>query len=146
MLEYLIQLSCDVLGHNMLGFLELIDILQFENAVTSHESQNLLREILPYCPPIVVKTDDRFELHKKSIEWFNKRRCHVEFVKINIELLCEVDFTEYFLDNIELFLSNGISLEHMEPWKNHNINQKVTSVNIQLDQDPAMMEVLFSQS
>ena len=49
MLEYLIQLPYDFLGQSMLGFLDLIDIIQFENASTSHESQQLLKAILPYC-------------------------------------------------------------------------------------------------
>ena len=110
MLEYLIQLPSEVFGHNMLGFLELIDIIQFEKAAASDQSQQLIREILPYCPPIVVKSDDRFELHKRSIEWFNKRRCHVEFVRINIELICEVDFEHSVLDNIELCFQPGTAL------------------------------------
>ena len=47
MLEYLIQLPYDYLGQSMLGFLDLIDIIQFENASTSHESQQLLKALLP---------------------------------------------------------------------------------------------------
>ena len=54
MLEYLVLLPCDVLGHSVFGFLELIDIIQWENAGASHKSQQLLRAILPYCPPTVV--------------------------------------------------------------------------------------------
>ena len=133
----------EVLGQSMLGFLEIIDIIQFENAAASHESQHLLREILPYCLPIVVKSDDRFEWHKKSMEWFNKRRCHIKFVRINTELLCEVDITDYTLDNIELYVNSDISLQPLTSLKNHYINERVTSVNIEDDQDPAVMEVLF---
>ena len=54
MLEYLIQLPCEVLGHNMLGYLELIDIIQLERAASSHKWQPLLTSILPYCPSIVL--------------------------------------------------------------------------------------------
>ena len=144
MLKYIIQLPFEVLGQSMLGFLELIDIIQFEKAATSHESQQLLRAILPYCPAIVVKSDDRFDLHKKSIEWFNKRRCHIKFVRIKIELLCEVDLTDYTVDNIELYVSSDISLEDIGPLKILYINERVTSVNIEDDQDHTVMEVLFS--
>ena len=38
MLEYLCQLPYETLGQKMLGFLELIDIIQWENAAASHES------------------------------------------------------------------------------------------------------------
>ena len=54
MLEYLTQLPCETLGYNILRFLELIDIIQFENAAASRKSQQFLRAIFPYCPPIVV--------------------------------------------------------------------------------------------
>ena len=53
MLEYLIHLPYDLLGHNILRFLEFIDIIQYEKAAASHESQQLLRKILPYYPPII---------------------------------------------------------------------------------------------
>ena len=67
MLEYLIQLPCDVLAHSLFGFLEMIDIIEFEKAGASHESQQLLRAILPHCPPIDITgltgtTVKRFEL------------------------------------------------------------------------------------
>ena len=144
MLEYILQLPFEALGLSMLGFLELIDIIQFENAAASHESQHLLRGILPYRPAIVVKSDDRFELHKKSFEWFNKRRCHAKLMRINIELLCDIDITDYTLDNIELYVRSDISLQPLTSLKNHYINERVTSLNIEDDQDPTVMEVLFS--
>ena len=144
MLEYLIQLPFEVLGQSMLGFLELIDIIQWENAAASHESQHFLREILPYCPPIVVKSDESFEWHKTSIHWFNKRRCHVEFVRINIDLMCEVDFEHSVLDNIELYFKTGTSLHHCKPLNDPNLNRRNTSVKIKGKQYPAVIEVLFS--
>ena len=54
MLEYLLQLQYEVLGQHIMGFLEMIDIIQFENAAASRESQHLLKAILPYCPAIAV--------------------------------------------------------------------------------------------
>ena len=144
MLEYIIKLPCEVLGHNMLGFLDLTDIIQFENAAASHESQQLLKSILPYSPPIVVMRGKRIDLKNESIEWINKKRCRVNFVRMNVGLLCDVDFTDYFLDNIELYMNRDISLQHIEPLKNPYIIQRVVSVNIQGDQDPTVMEVLFS--
>ena len=37
MLEYLIHLPYNLLGHSILGFLELIDLIQYENAAASHK-------------------------------------------------------------------------------------------------------------
>ena len=75
MLEYLLLLPSELLGQHMLGYLELIDIIQFENAALSHQSQQLLRSILPYCPPIKfdeILNNIMFDL--KSINWFNNRQ------------------------------------------------------------------------
>ena len=45
MLEYLIQLPSETLGHNVLGFLEVIDLIQLENAAASSKSQQLLKTL-----------------------------------------------------------------------------------------------------
>lgn len=92
MLEYLIQLPYEVLGQNMLVYLELIDIIQFESAAASHESQQLLKSILLYCPPIVVTPLDTFHFNSECSKWFHKRRCHVKLAQISVNSLCQVDF------------------------------------------------------
>ena len=67
MLKYLLKIPIDVLGHNLLGFLNLIDILQWENASASRTSQQFLRAILPYCPPIIAMT--AFSMHEEREEF-----------------------------------------------------------------------------
>ena len=54
MIEYIIQLPCEVMGQRIMGFLDLNDIMQFEKAAASQKCQSLLRAVFPYCPPIVV--------------------------------------------------------------------------------------------
>ena len=142
MLEYLIQLPCEVLGPSMLGFLELVDIIQFENAAASHESQQLLRSILPFSPPILMAHKQPLRMHLESIKWFDKRLCRIQFIKIPIESLWEVDFEHSILENIELCLKNKTSLQHVEHPVKSYIHERVTSVNIQGIQDPAVMEVV----
>ena len=141
MLEYLIQLPCEVFGRNMLGFLELVDIIQFEKAAVCHESQQLLKSILPYSPPIVV---NRFKWKLEAINWFNKRRCRVQHATIYIESLFGVDFQNYIFDDIELQISYIKSLQYIEPLQNSYISDRVTSVKIQGKQHAAVIEVLFS--
>ena len=72
MLEYLIQLPYEVVGHNMLGFLELIDIIQFEKAAASNKSQQLFRAVLPYCPPIRVSSSEGFVMSRDALNWLIK--------------------------------------------------------------------------
>lgn len=45
MLEYLIHLPYETMGQNVLVFLDLIDIVQLENATFSHKSQQLFKAI-----------------------------------------------------------------------------------------------------
>ena len=142
MLENLIMLPCEVLGHHVLGFLELIDIIQLENASFSHKSQQLLRTILPFSPHIILL--DKFIWKHEAIHWFNERRCRVQAVNLGVKLLCDVDFEHSILDNIELCIYYSFSLNDIQPLRNTLIYQNLTSVKIHGDQDPAVMEVLFS--
>ena len=78
MLEYLIQLPWDFLGQYMLGFLEMIDIIQLENAAASHGSQKLLRAILPYCPCIIhSESFNDVQLKNDAFRWLMKRHCRI---------------------------------------------------------------------
>ena len=145
MLEYLIHLPSDMLGHHILGFLELIDIIQYEKAAASHKSQQLLREILPYCPPIM--SSDSFkqvQLQHDALNWFIKRFCRIQFVKIDLESLYEVNFEHSIVDNFKLCLKNHSSLSKMGSLQNSCINKNVCCMEIDGYQDPAVMEVLFS--
>ena len=150
MLEYLIQLPPDVLGQQMLGFLELMDIIQLENAAASHKSQQFFKTIIPYCPPVkdnpyrptVFGVSD-FWNRPTVCSWFDKRRCRIEFVQIYAELLCEVDHS--ILESMELLLDSKASLKLLQPLENITISRKVTRVMIIGDQDPAVTKVFFSQ-
>ena len=145
MLEYLIQLPYDFLGQNMLGFLNLIDIIQLENGATSHKSQKLLKAILPYCPPI--RLSDSFNqvcLKTDALNWFHCRLCRIKFVRIDFDSLCEVNFEHFIMENIELCLKKYATLRNIESLPNQYIDENVSRVMIRNDQDPAVMEVLFS--
>ena len=145
MLEYLIQLPYEALGQKMLGFLEVIDIIQLENAAASQESQQLLRAILPYCSPIVVSDSwNSVKFNHIVCNWFCNRRCRVQFMRIPIESLCEVNFEHSILHDITLCLNVKASLQDMAILNDPNIRDKITKLDIKSDQDPAVMEVLFS--
>ena len=146
MLEYLLQLPTETLGESMLGYLALNDIIQFEYAAASHESQQLLRAILPYCPPIMFNNGlpYRLDLYSESIKWFNHRRCRVQYVRINVELLSEVDLEEFFIDDIELCLNRKIPSEALKPLNHHCISKRITRLEIRDYQEPVVLEVLFS--
>ena len=146
MLEYLTKLPSQILGHNVLGYLELIDIIQWENAGASHESQQLLREILRYCPPIVLfNASQKYYCNKNYIHWFIKRRCHIEIVEVDVESIQEAFVAHSIVDNIKLNLNNDTCLEHVMPLQEPSINRIVTHLNINMNQDPAVMQELFSQ-
>ena len=145
MLEYLIQLPCEVLGQSVLGFLDMVDIIQLENAAASQESQQLLREILPYCPPIALSDAwNNFQYKSLACGWFNKMNCRVKLSKVSLGLLSEVNFMESVLVNVELNINDDISLNDIKQLNDSYINQRVTYVEIEGDQDPAVMEALFS--
>ena len=142
MLEYLILLPCEVLGYNMLGYLELIDIIQLERAASSHKWQSLLRAILHYCPAVILSY--MFQWKHESIHWFNKRQFRVYGVKLGVKLLCVLDFEHSILDNIEFYIEQDTSLDYIKPLKNTFFSQKFAHLKIKGNQDPAVMEVLFS--
>ena len=142
MLECFNQLPCEVLGHNMLGYLEIIDIIQLERAASSHKWQPLLTSILPYCPPIILF--HKFQSNNKAINWFNKKRCRVQVVKVEVRLLCELDFEHSILDNIELTIHQNTTLNDIKSLQKTFANQNIKEIDIGLYQDPAVMEVLFS--
>ena len=145
MLEYLVHLPNDLLGQNILGFIELIDIIKFENAATSHKSQLLLREIIPYCPPIMFSDSlNQVILKHDAFDWFIKRICRIQFVGIDLELLCEMNFEHSISDNIKLCLKNHASLTKMKSLQNSCIKENVCHMEINGNQDLAVMEVLFS--
>ena len=144
MLDYLLQLSFEVLGQNVLAFLELVDIVRFENAAASHKSQQLLRAILPYCSYIAVTPNIKFEFNCKSMIWFNTRRCRVKHAIVPVKVMYKVHVQHHIIDNIELRFSNNTSLRYIESLNNPYIHERVTSVTIKGNQDPAVIEVLFS--
>ena len=145
MLEYLTQLPCETLGPNILGFLELIDIIHWENASASQESQQLLRAILAYCPPIVVSNSwNSVKFNHIVCNWFSNRRCRVQFIKIPVESLCEVNFEHSVMYDITLCWKEQASLKDIVSLNDPNIRDKITKLEIESDQDPAVIEVLFS--
>ena len=101
MLEYLIHLSYDSLGQKMLGYLELSDIIQFEIAAASHGSQQLIKNIVPYCPPITL-SDSFNEVKSKNdaFKWFNKRGIRIQHATILVETLCKINFQYYIFNSI----------------------------------------------
>ena len=146
MLEYLTKSPSQILGHNVLGYLELIDIIQWENAGASHESQQLLREILRYCPPIVLfNASQKYYCNKNYILWFFKRRCHIELVEVDVESIQEAFVPLSIVDNIKLNLSNDTCLWHVMPLQEPSTNRIVTHLNINRNQNPTVMQELFSQ-
>ena len=145
MLEYLCQLPYEALGQKMFSFLELIDIIQFENAATSQESQQLLRAILPYCTTIVVSDSwNRVKFNHIVCNWFSNRRCRVQFMRIPIESLCEVNFEHSVLYDITLGLKTKASLKDIASLNSPSIRDRISKLQIECEQNPAVMEVLFS--
>lgn len=147
MLKYLIQLPCEVLGQNILGYLDLINIIQLENAASNHKFQQLMKAILPYCPHLHVIGSDPYipyELKRDGIVWFNKRCCRAQFVRISVLSLGEIDFEYFELNIIELCLYKNTSLNDIAQLYDPNISQRITQVQIRGFQDPAVMEVFFS--
>ena len=142
MLEYLIHLPIDLLGQNILGCLDLFDIIKFEIAAANHNSQQLLRYILPYCPPIMFS--DQVKLKHDAFNWFTIRHCRIQFVRIDLESLCEVNFEHSIVDNFKLILNKYASLTQIRSLQNSCINKKVCQLEIKGNQDAAVMEVLFS--
>ena len=145
MLQYLVHLPYEAFGEFMLGFLDLIDIVQLEKAAANHEAQKLLKGILPYCPDVVIpdRSFNQLQLKPGFINWFHKRRCCVQFVKIAIEVLLEVDFENSMLNNIELCFDEKIVPKIIKPLQNPCINQRIRCVEIKGDQYFEVMEVLF---
>ena len=116
----------------MLGYLELSDIIQFELAAASHGSQQLIKDIVPYCPPITL-SDSFNEVKSKNdaFKWFNKRGIRIQHATILVDTLCEVNFQYYIFNSIELCLNFAITLNDIELLKNPYINERVTSIKIQ---------------
>ena len=142
MLEYLMQLPCETMGKNMLGYLELVDIIQLEKASASHKWRQLLQSILPYCPPIIMH---RYMIKCEMFNWFNKRRCCVKHATIPVESLCGKRLVQHYIFNdIEICLNFTILLQHVEPLRNPYINRGISHVKIKGYQDPAVIDVLFS--
>ena len=147
MLDYLIQLPTETLGQKLLLFLELIDIVQLEKATASHESQQLLRSILPYFPPIDIPRiygDGDFIDCPECINWCNKRKCRIQHGRIYIQAFLNLDFQYDLYNDIELVIKQKVSLKDIKPIQNITINQKITRVEIWGVQDTKVMEVLFS--
>ena len=145
MLQYLIQLPYASLGHDMLGFLELSDIINLERAAANRNWQQLLKTILPYCPPIVIfDTSKKFKMKQAVCNWFHNRSCRVQEVHIYIKDLHELDFEHSVFVDIKLYCEEILSLEDIQPLKNSRIYNGITSVEIKSNQDPAVMEALFS--
>ena len=147
MLDYIIQLPCEVMGHNVLGFLELIDIIQFENAAAGYKSQQLLRTIFPHCPPIMVTKppENLYSLNAASMDWFKKRQCRVQLVRIGVKLLSKGNFDYSILEgSFKLCLGENTTPGDIVPLDNPNLSKIVTRLHIYGYQDHAVMEVLFS--
>ena len=144
MLEYLSQLPSEVIGQNMLGYLELADIIELEKSAASQKSQQFLKAIISYCPPIVFpKTWYKLSAKHEAINWCNNFRCRVQLLKIPVALLGEVDFEHSVLDNIELYLTWTLTQRNIIPLDDPNISRRITQLVIQGNPNSSVMEVLF---
>ena len=145
MLEYLIQLPCEALGQNVLGFLEFIDIIQFERAATSYKSQQLLKSILLFCPTIKIPSTSVLSYFNKDIcNWVITRRCRVKELNIDIKTLCEVEIHHSVITEIGLCCMQNISLSDVNAMDAISSKQLLSRLKIRGKQDPVVMEVLFT--
>ena len=142
MLSFLVQLPSQLLGQSMLRFLELIDLIQFENAAASHESQDLLYSILPYSQPVVLNSE--FIFNVQSWNWFNKRKCCVKIIPLPLEIFGDINFELSVLDNISVVIERNTSFELIQHFMNPYIGKKIKYIRIEGSQNPLSMEILFS--
>ena len=142
-MDYLTLLPLDLLGQEIFGFLELQDIITLENAACSYSYQKLLRDMLPYCPPVALHHDISL-LSDKGWNLCHKIRCPIEHTKLNLEILNGLQIEDFVLENIELIVLKNTSLQDIYPLHDSNISCRITKLRIIGSQKANVINVLLS--
>ena len=126
MLQYLVQLPHKLLGKNLFQFLSVDDIVELENAATSHEAQEFLYTILPHIPPINIYKEESVEYEDNTVSfedallWCHERKYRIEYVKLSlIELKSKVlEQTVASIIELHVYVNKNAHIKSLKPLSN----------------------------
>lgn len=106
MLNLIENLPVELVGTNILGYLDIRDIVMLERACSCKESHQLFRFWIQSCPSVVIPSSKYKNI--KTLIWFAKREGRIEFLTIELPgdnpgLQVENLQVDYF--NLQLFRS-----------------------------------------
>ena len=127
MFNWFENLPVELVGTNVLGMLDIRDIVLLERACGSKKSHQHFMNMIPYCPPVVLP----YEKHDNisSLEWFGKRKCKLTAVDITLRRK-NAHFKNLQVDNINLIISLKIDMHDYQPLFESDLRYKVKSIDV----------------
>ena len=141
MLRLFEDLSVELVGTNVLGFLSLKDIVLLERACCSVESHQAFMEQIPHRPPIVLPSNEHNNM--AVLQWFAKKPFKIHSLNIRLPYnIADLLVQKLFVDYIDLYIDSNATTESLNPLQRSNMGYKVRTLDIVGDVYKDVMEQL----
>ena len=141
LLSLIEKLPVDLVGTQVLGCLDVRDIVRLERACGSKTSHQLFFSLILYSPPVVLHSSKHNNL--LSLEWFRKRRCRLENLTISLpEINPGLHVQNIPMNSIDLTIESDVTLVNYKHLLDNNTINLVRYIDIQEYQNKEVMEQL----
>ena len=141
MLNWFDILPVELVGTNVMGLLEINEIIMLERGCGSKKSHQHFLHLFPYCPPVELPLKKHDSI--SSLEWFAKRRCTITSLTITLRWnKATFNVKNLSVDNINLIISSKINMHDCQPLFESDLRYKVKSIDVSVVVDKEVIEQL----
>ena len=142
MLSYIFILPSEVVGQNVIDFLNLKDLVQLDTAIMEHKYRTEFLELLTNCSPVAIPQN--INASKEELLWFKQRKCSIKEMKISLSQSDYFDVDTSMADRVILELDRKVVPVDMENLIQSHIVSTITIITILGEQDNELIHLLFS--
>ena len=139
---YIYMLPPEVVGQNVLAFLNLKSLVQLDTAIMDHMQKAEFLELLKYCPP--VKIHQGIQVSKEELLWFRQRKCRIQEMKLSLSQSDYSDIDISVTERVLLDIKCTVVSSDIDKLKTSPISLMINSIHISGEQDNDLIYSLFS--
>ena len=141
MVFYLLdELPVELVGTNVLGRLNICDIVMLERASCSEASQKHFLDQIPHCPPLMLPKCKHFEI--STLDWFIKRRLNLKSLTISLPANNPVllHAKKLKVGELDLHLKSNVTMDSCKPLLESDVSYLVKCITIDGNQHKEIVE------
>ena len=142
MLSLIENLPVDLVGANVLVYLDIRDIVMLERGCGSKKSHQQFLSWAPYSPAVVLPSSSYKSI--TTLNWFAKRQCRIESAIIRLpgdNPGLQVENLQVDNFDLQIYSNTGIE-EFIKPLTDRNLGYKVKTIYVDGNQNREVMEKL----